>query len=130
MLTNYLKRYPLSLLLAVAIAVLSLIRIPEVKLMEHVSLADKWAHMLMYGGLALTVWFEYARRHVRPDARRLAVGAFLLPVAMGGVLELMQAHLTTCRSGDWLDFVANTLGALLGTLVGLAAWRFIPKKTN
>ena len=38
---------------------------------------------------------------------------------MGGILELMQAYLTTCRSGEWLDFVANTIGVCLGTVLGL-----------
>ena len=37
---------------------------------------------------------------------------------MSGLLELMQAYLTTCRSGEWLDFAANCVGVALAALVG------------
>jgi len=46
--------------------------------------------------------------------------AFLAPVAMGGMVELAQAYCTAGhRSGDWLDFLANSLGVVLGTFLGL-----------
>ncbi len=39
---------------------------------------------------------------------------------MGGMVELAQAYLTSgVRSGDWLDFVANSAGAFLGALIGI-----------
>ena len=34
-------------------------------------------------------------------------------------MELLQAYCTTTRSGEWLDFCADSTGVLLGTLVGL-----------
>ena len=43
----------------------------------------------------------------------------LLPIAISGLLELLQEYATDCRSGDWYDFVANTLGVL--TAAGVAA---------
>lgn len=33
-------------------------------------------------------------------------------------MELMQAYCTTYRSGEWLDFLADSLGALIGFLIG------------
>ena len=57
------RRYPLALMAAAAIAVLSLIPIPEVKPMAEVPLADKWVHMLMYGTLCCLIWWEYLRNH-------------------------------------------------------------------
>lgn len=35
-------------------------------------------------------------------------------VAYGGLLEIMQATVFSQRSGDWLDFIANTFGCLIG----------------
>ena len=129
MLTIYTKRYPLALLTALAIAILSVIPIPEVKKLENVSLLDKWVHMLMYGTLCCIIWWEYLRSHERLNARRLAVGAFLTPILMGGVLELVQCYLTTCRSGEWLDFLANSTGVVLATLIGIGmAWGMGKKK--
>lgn len=38
----------------------------------------------------------------------------LLPISQGCLVELAQAYLTTCRSGDWFDALCNTLGVLIG----------------
>lgn len=52
--------------------------------------------------------------------RRLFLWAFLAPVAMGGLVELAQAYCTGGRrSGEWFDFVANSVGVVLGTLIGI-----------
>lgn len=32
----------------------------------------------------------------------------------GGLLEVMQATVFSQRSGDWLDFIANSFGCLMG----------------
>ncbi len=127
MLTNYAKRYPLTLLAALAIVTLSLIPVPEIKPLEGVGLLDKWAHMLMYGGLVCIMWWEYLRNHKRLNAGRLFVCAFLAPILLGGMLELAQRYLTTCRSGEWLDFVANTTGVVLATLLSLAVAHLMKK---
>lgn len=126
MLRFYVCRYPFSLVVAVAIVLLSLLPMPEVKVVENVPLADKWTHMVMYGTLTLTIWMEYLRRHHALSASRLLLLAFLAPIVMGGTLELLQAYCTTCRSGEWLDFVANSIGVCLGTAVGLLLHRFRP----
>ena len=119
MLHKYLRRYPVALLIATGIVFLSLIPIPEIQIPVQVPLADKWTHMVMYGVLALTIWLEYRRFHHQWSAWKLFFLAFLAPIAMGGALELAQAYLTTCRSGEWLDFIANTIGVCLGTFAGL-----------
>ena len=119
MLRLYLRRYPITLLLAVGIVFLSLLPIPDLKVEVPVPLADKWTHMLMYGVLTLVIWFEYRRSHQDLSKGKLLLFAFLAPIAMGGLLELAQAYLTTCRSGEWLDFVANTIGICCGTVLGL-----------
>ena len=45
-------------------------------------------------------------------------GGILAPIAMSGCIELMQTYLTTNRSGDWLDFLANSTGVLLAVVFG------------
>ena len=118
MLHKYLRRYPLALLVAVAIVLLSLLPIPDMKVDVHVPLADKWTHMVMYGVLTFIIWFEYRRSHKQWNALKLMLLAFLAPIAFGGLLELAQAYLTTCRSGEWMDFAANSIGVCLGTALG------------
>lgn len=121
MLHKYLCRYPIALFVATCIVLLSLLPIPDVKVGVHVPLADKWTHMVMYGVLTLIIWLEYRRSHQQWDTWRLMLFAFLAPIAFGGLMELAQTHLTTCRSGEWLDFAANTIGVCLGTVCGLVA---------
>lgn len=126
MLRLYLRRYLFTLLHILTIVLLSLLPMPDIKMAEDVPLADKWTHMVMYGALTLVIWFDYKRTHRQYNSLRLLLFAFLAPIAMGGTLELMQAYLTTCRSGEWLDFVANSVGVCIGTIGGLLLK--IPKK--
>lgn len=119
-----LKSFPLSCLTCVAIWILSLAPIGELPVTEAVQLSDKWAHFIMYGGFALTLWAEFMRRGDIRSWRSAATHiawTLVLPVAMGGVLELLQAYATTYRSGEWLDMLANSLGAVMGNAVGAAA---------
>lgn len=46
------------------------------------------------------------------------MGGIIAPVAMSGCIELMQAYCTDTRSGDWLDFLANSIGVGLAALIG------------
>lgn len=119
MIVSYLRRYPFTFLLVVVIFLLSLLPMPDMRVGEEVPFADKWTHMAMYAALTLAIWFDYKRSHRCYDARRLLLFAFLAPIVMGGVLELMQANLTSCRSGEWADFAANAVGVFVGTALGV-----------
>ena len=113
------RRYPFSLLTLFVIVLLSLLPIPDIKMVQDVPLFDKWTHMVMYAGQTVVIWIEYLRCHERLCIRQLVLFGFLGPFAVGGILELTQAYLTTCRSGEWLDFVADGIGAGLGAVAGL-----------
>ena len=115
---KYARRYPLSVACIVLVWLLSLAPFfPETPL-NNIKFIDKWTHLVMYGGTCLTIWWEYSRQHQQPDYGRLLSWGWLAPVLMSGLLELLQEYATTTRSGDWLDFAANALGAALGAAVG------------
>ena len=121
LLAHFLKKYPLSLLCILVVWVLSLMPVPETPLKE-IRYIDKWTHLVMYGGTCAVIWAEYLRSHKKPDKKKLVLLAWLAPALMGGLLEVLQATCTGgCRSGDWVDFVANALGATL-TLGGGMLW--------
>lgn len=120
MLTHYIKTYPLGLLIALAIVALSLAPVPEIPAAEDIPLADKWTHMVMYGSLTLIIWIQYLRSHQKTNWVKLVIGGILAPAAWGGLMELAQAYLTTYRSGDWLDFIANCIGVAIAVILGLA----------
>ena len=125
-LLRFLRRYPLTLLCVAAVWYLSLYRVPPPPV-HLFSWFDKLVHCLMYASISALVWVEYGRQHRQTRVRPIVVAAWLMPVAMGGLVELAQAYLTTYRSGEWLDFVANSVGATLSSLVGAAVYRRLGK---
>ena len=115
---EYIKKYPISLFLITAIWIICLIPIPETPL-DDVPMIDKWTHFVMYGSLCSVIFAEYAYRHIKPNIKRLAIGGVLLPIIMGGLIELAQAYCTGGnRSGDWMDWIANSIGVMIGTAIG------------
>ena len=119
--TSYLKRYPLSAVCILLIWILSLVPFfPETPL-DDVAFIDKWTHFVMYGGTCVVIWWEYLR-HCKKEARRpnlrALAFAMLCMILLGGLMELLQAYATTTRSGEWLDFFADSLGVLLGSGIG------------
>lgn len=118
-------RYPLSTLCIVLVWILSLIPFPETPF-DTIELADKWTHFLMYGGTSLIMWTEYWHRHHAADLGRLWTWAGIILSLMGGLLELLQSHCTTTRNGDWLDFLADAIGAIGVCLLGTLCHCFFP----
>lgn len=115
---KYICNYPFSLLVIVAILFLSLFNPPETRL-DDVTFIDKIAHVCMYGGLELIIWVEYLRRHADLNKVKFILLGIAAPIALGGIMELAQMLLTVNRSGEWADFIADTLGVLAGAAAGL-----------
>ena len=110
-------RYTVSWLLIVAILLACFLPVPETE-MDDVPFIDKWVHIAMYAGTCTVLWWEYLRSHARRRGRALLAWAVAAPILMSGLIELLQAGLTTTRSGDWWDLAANTIGVLLAAAVG------------
>lgn len=72
---------------------------------------DKAQHALGFSALAYFGLTGYARQE-----RRVVLGL----VVFGIAIEVMQ-HLSGWRYGDWLDWVADCIGVL----IGYAAWRAV-----
>ena len=110
------KAYILTAFVTLCIVVLSTIPIPENPPLGDVPLMDKWVHMVMYGGLMLVMWVDHAVRNRRKFSWMVRVIMLAYATVLGGAMELVQAHLTTCRSGDWIDFEADVVGAIAAAL--------------
>lgn len=87
--------------------------------MNEIPNLDKLVHICMYFGMSGMLWLEFLRAHRRDNTPmwHAWLGAFLCPVLFSGSVELMQEYCTTYRGGDWLDFAANSTGAILASLV-------------
>lgn len=119
---NFIRNYPLSLLFTVFIWVICLIPIPETPL-DNVHLIDKWTHIALYFLLSSIIGHEFfmAKKRVgkKPLPRQLLLWEWLLPVVMGGLVEIVQATCTDgVRNGDWLDFLADAIGSTVALLIG------------
>ncbi|HIZ33349.1 MAG TPA: VanZ family protein [Candidatus Bacteroides merdigallinarum] len=117
----FIRKYPVSLLIILAVIYLSFFRPPSTDL-NTIPYIDKVVHVCMYFGMSGMLWLEFLWAHRREQAPlwHAWVGALLCPVLFSGVVELLQAYCTTYRGGDWLDFAANTAGALLASGVAQA----------
>ena len=125
---RFLRKYPVSTLCVVVIWYLCLFRPPHTRL-SKITNFDKVVHITMYLGMCSIIWWEYLRSHTSRSRHKLFWLAIVAPIAMSGLIELAQAYLTTNRSGDWIDFAANSIGVLLAALLGLFVLpRFIQKK--
>lgn len=115
--------YVPAAVVAVAIALLSLWEHPTLPPLV-LRWSDKTWHTLMYvvqavalllpvaalgGAKQKGLWVRYA-------------GAWVLTVGYGGLMEVLQAMCTRTRTGDWIDFVADIIGASIG-LVLVAIYR-------
>ena len=113
------RKYPFSLLCILLIWILSLAPFfPETPL-DDVAFIDKWTHLVMYGGTCGVIWWEYLRCHRVTNRRKLFLFAWLSPIMMSGLIELIQEYGTATRSGEWTDLMANSLGVTIAAVLGL-----------
>lgn len=81
---------------------------------------DKIVHFIMYFGLAGIGSFNYiVQNKGRIIILKMLIFAVLLSILYGGLIEILQAKYFD-RTGDWFDFLANSLGAL--STIPLSLW--------
>lgn len=128
---RFLFSYRLTLMLSLIILTFCLITVPQTQL-SGVDNIDKIVHFIFFFGLALIVWWESAerkQRHLSFWTRFFIIGA--ATAGLGGVIEVLQDTITTNRSGDWLDFLADCAGVCVAQIIGGYLFhRFIPRKSH
>ncbi len=126
---HFIKKYPFSLICIALVWYLSIwFVLPEQVELPSINFLDKWTHFVMYGGTCSVIWIEYLRHHRQLDWENIFFWAWLMPILMGGLIELVQAYCTTNRSGEWLDWLADGVGVTLSIGVGLLAKRLFFQK--
>ena len=107
-----------SLFLAIAatifLGIVSLSTVPKINLGLGIKSGDKYLHFIAYFGLTL-MWYFALKEKINKK-----VFKFFVPLAIilyGIILEGLQSGLTTYRTGDIYDAIANTAGVVVALLL-------------
>jgi len=115
----FLKRHWMSIPLCMIILYLCFMDtepLPKV----GISNFDKFVHFVMFLTVSGVIYFEnssYFRKKV--SLWTIIISSFIFPVVYSGLIEIGQEYLTSTRSGDWMDFEFNLIGAFAGLAICL-----------
>jgi len=112
-----LKRFKLSILAAIGLAIVSLMSISNIPKLD-VKASDKIGHFVAYAVFAAILSYEGYKsfRSSNKTARLLTVSA-LTAAGYGTMMEFFQALPMFNRHFEVLDMLANTTGAALGAIL-------------
>ena len=124
---HILTKYSFSCIIVIGTWILCFMTIPETPL-SSVRFIDKWTHSLIYLVLGLSISLEYLRNTKQPSPKFIIVWVWFLPIIMGGLIEVLQSYCTNGnRSGEWLDFFADSIGSTIAVLIGILLVRYRAK---
>ena len=101
-------------LIIVVGSILSSSKVPSI------AVPDKGIHFVFYAIFAFLLYFPvYRTKKIAFSFLGSAVIVVLIGFTFGALIELVQDRYIVGRFGEWLDLVANSLGLLVGALVGV-----------
>jgi len=97
----------IAIIVTVSILYLSLMRMPKYNI--AISHIDKLQHCIAYFTLSISWLLNFYKQ----NKKYLVVISCIL---FGIIIEILQQTITSYRTGDYLDIIANSVGVLLGLL--------------
>lgn len=86
--------------------------------------ADKVIHAVFYFNLMLFMSWGLRKQHYFQSIKgNYFLFSFFFCLAWGGLMELCQLFIFTYRSAEWLDFLANSIGATLSLVMLRILWK-------
>ena len=74
----------------------------------------------MYAGFAFACLWGYRKQFVSNGLaykKRAILLTIIISIAYGGLTEIIQETFVPGRTGDWFDFLADSIGTSIGALV-------------
>lgn len=124
-----LLKYPLSLVVLLAIVYLSFFKPPTVSF-NAVKHLDKIIHFVMYGGFCSVLWFEYFLTHSNVNLKKIFMWIFVAPAVFSAIMEFGQSYLTNYRGGELADFIFNTIGVVFAAVFSHYVTKPLMEKYN
>ena len=103
-----------SLLVICIIAYGCLLRKP-LYMLPPIENGDKWAHWLVFMVLTLVLLWDSKKAGLQ--SWRMWVLAMVFPIVYGGFIEILQELYFYPRTGDWVDWLYDTIGMLIGVTI-------------
>jgi VanZ family protein len=79
---------------------------------------DKLVHSVIYAILSICLIITFSKEY-KKEKKRFQISCLIIffGVFYGGFMEILQDNIFINRSGNWYDFIANTIGAILGVII-------------
>ena len=103
------KIYIFAIGITLGIIGLSLLKVPSTGI--NVKNIDKAYHSLAYFTLAISWLFTFYKK---PNKKYVIV---VICILFGIIIEVLQMYLTTYRTGEYLDVLANSIGVLIALII-------------
>ena len=114
------QQYWISTAFCIIILVLCFINPPEIKNIHPPTNFDKFVHFVLFSVLSVLVfWNNTLALKRKIPFTRIFLGSFLFPLIFSGLIEIGQEYLTLTRTGDWMDFLFDGIGASIGWFICL-----------
>lgn len=104
----------IAIVATVFLAILSLSAVPKLNLGLGIKAGDKYLHFIAYFGLSL-MWYFALKDRINQKIFKIFVPLGL--IFYGIILEGLQSGLTTYRTGDVYDAIANTAGVIVALIL-------------
>ncbi len=104
----------IAIVATVFLAILSLSAVPKLNLGLGIKAGDKYLHFIAYFGLSL-MWYFALKDRLNQKIFKIFVPLGL--IFYGIILEGLQSGLTTYRTGDIYDAIANTAGVIVALIL-------------
>jgi len=86
----------------------------------HIHDFDKFVHLVMFLTISGVIFFESTSYFKKKISTWKVVNiSFVFPIIYGGLVEIAQEYLSYTRTGDWMDFWFNVIGASFGLAICL-----------
>lgn len=105
---------PITLLYTITLAIGSLIKLNDLPNLG-ISYVDKICHFIAYSILTL-LWYKTYLYTIKLTKNKAVIYTIITCVVFGIIIEVLQETLTTTRTLDGYDIVANVIGVLLAVI--------------